>query len=276
MPQAVQDVLDHLAVLPPFPRVTTRLLELLGSDSASFNEIASVVATDPSLAMKVIHVANSPFYMLRRPVQSVKDAVLVLGVSTVRTITVSVSITKGLSAIHVRSDMFDMLSFWTHSFATATAGYKLGVQRDKSRADSYFLAGLIHDIGKIIIASHWPEVWRGIMSTLKNSPTTYEEVEARMFGSTHYALAAELCRRWSFPEELTNLVGHIPLGVSDSQPDDPSLQLMVSAHRIVNAEGFLFPVESAVRTSSLTENEVNIGKSLWADIVHQLQLLEHK
>lgn len=276
MPQAVQDVLEHLSALPPFPKVTTRLLEMLGNDSVSPKELASVIASDPSLVMKVIHVANSPFYMLQRPVGSVKDAVLVLGISTVKNITTSVSITNGLLAIQIRPDVFDMLSFWKHSYGGAIASYKLGTERDKSRADSFYLAGLIHDVGKMVVASHWPEVWRGIISTLKSSSATYEEVEARMFGSTHYELAAELCRRWGFPEELTRLVERIPQGLRGAHPDDPALQLMVSAHRIANAEGFLFPAESAVEAYKLTATEGRIGKTLGADVEHQLQLLEHK
>ena len=127
-----------------------------------------------------------------------------------------------------------------------------------------------------MVASHWPEVWRGIISTLKNSSATYEEVEVRMFGSTHYELAAELCRRWGFPKELTRLVEGIPQGLSGAQSDDPSLQLMTSAHRIADAEGFLFPAESAVEVHKLTATEAHIGKSLGADVEHQLQLLEHK
>lgn len=124
MTQTVSSVLDHLSSLPPFPKVAAKLMVLLDDPSISPNELSEVLSMDPALVMKVIHASNSPFYMLSKPVETVNQAVLVLGIKTIKTITTASAIVQGVSQIQPRPDVFDIDKFWKHSYATAIAAKK--------------------------------------------------------------------------------------------------------------------------------------------------------
>jgi putative nucleotidyltransferase with HDIG domain len=274
MPLAVDEVLDHLSGLPPFPKVTTKLLAMLEDDSVSVDDLSRIISADPSLVLKALHLANSPFYMVSKPVESVKEAVTVLGINTIKSITTAVSVQKGLAAVKPRTDAFDMLGFWRHSYATAIAANKLGRRSDPGIADTLYVAGLIHDIGKVILAFYWPEVWRGIVNSLRVSTESFVEVELRLFHWSHIQIGAQLCRNWQFPDRIVDMVEH------HHDPIEPTtrahLGLLLQAHRLAIQSGFGFPVlKDSVQYQVESNPELrSIAETLPADVEYQLRVLE--
>lgn len=240
MAQSVVDVVQHLTVLPPFSQVTAKLLAMIDDDTVSIDELNAVVSADPSLAAKVIHLSNSPFYMVSRPVESVREALIILGVNSIKNIVAGISIQQGLAAVQPRTDVFNMIDFWKHSYATAIIAKKMGSQVDRKLSETLYLAGLVHDVGKLIMAYYWPEVWKSIVHTLLISHELYCDVEARMFPQTHSEIAGELFRNWRFPSSITQLVEHHHNESPLSEIARP-LQLLRQADLIVNAAGFSFP-----------------------------------
>ncbi|MEW6052078.1 MAG: HDOD domain-containing protein [Candidatus Zixiibacteriota bacterium] len=242
MPRAVADVLQQLSMLPPFPKVTTKLLAMLQDDTVSMDDLAVVVSSDPSLATKVIHLSNSPFYMVARQVETVKDALFVLGVGSIKSITTGLSIQKGLNQLQPRSALFNMQDFWKHSYATAIVANKLGARRDRKLGDSLYLAGLIHDVGKMIMAYYWPEVWKGIVKTQAQTSEPVYDIEARLFHHTHAAIAAELFRNWKFPPAVIELVEYHHACEPVQGAPGVERSLLWTANVLVNAHGHGFPL----------------------------------
>lgn len=273
MTQSVADVVDHLSALPPFPKVTTRLFTLLNDDTASADVLASVISADPSLSMRVVHLANSPFYMLARPVQSVKEAVLVLGINTIKNITTAASLMKGLSALQPRTDVFDMMEFWKHSNATAIASHRLAARRMPALADSLYLAGLIHDIGKVIVAFHWPEVWKAIVNTMHHTDEEYYVVEQRLFHGSHADIAASLCRNWSFPLQIVEAV-RLHHEKSPAAEYRMSSEVLTSANRLARVTGLACPMVRAVNLDDLPAEQMEIARQLPDEVAYQLSTLE--
>lgn len=274
MAQAVADVIEQLSSLPPFPRVTTKLLRLLDDGSVSLDDLASVISSDPSLVMKVIHIANSPFYMCSRPVESVKDAVLILGINAIKSITTAVSVQKGLRAFTPRTDVFDQTQFWKHSYATAIMARKLMHRIDKRQSDKFYLVGLIHDVGKLIQAFYWPDTWQAAVNLLRQEATNYETVETRVFSCSHSEITAQLCTNWQFPEEIVELMteqtraakGEVPLA---------EMSVLSKANLLANYAEFVFPVEQSYQfDESMTAEYTEILSELPAEVAYQLRVLE--
>jgi HD-like signal output (HDOD) protein len=275
MSHGVSEVLDHLTGLPPFPKVTTKLLTMLNDDSISADDLSHVISSDPSLVLKVLHLANSPFYMLSKSIDNVKEAVLVLGINTIKSITTAASIQKGITSVKPRIDAFDMLGFWRHSYATAIAANKLGYMYDRKLADTLYVVGLIHDIGKVIIACYWPEVWKAIIKTLESSQETYVEVELRLFGQSHSQIGATLCNNWHFPDQIVELVA-CHHDVHDQAPSQ-ALELLMRAHQLAGWYGFSFPTSKSLvhDLSDASQEMQKIGATLSADVEYQLRVLDN-
>ncbi len=274
MPMAVDDVLDRLSGLPPFPKVTTRLLSMLEDDGVAAQDIAQVISTDPSLVLKSLHLANSPFYMVSKPIETVMEAVLVLGINTIKSITTAAAIQKGLAAVKPRADAFDMLGFWRHSYATAIAASKLATGRQKGVADTLYVAGLIHDIGEVILAYYWPEVWLGIVNSFRASTEPLEEIEMRLFHRTHKDIGAQLCRNWLFPDKIVELIERHNDTPDPSTPEH--LRMLHQAHLLVTQCGFGFPLCRQTEPSCEEESEEykSIVETLPGDVDYQLRVLE--
>lgn len=274
MPLAVDEVLDHLSGLPPFPKVTVKLLAMLDDDTISVDELSKVISADPSLVLKVLHLANSPFYMVSKPVESVKEAVLVLGINTIKSITTAASIQKGLASVRPRTDAFDMLAHWRHSYATAIAASKLSRKIDPRLSDTLYVTGLIHDIGKVILAYYWPEVWRAIVHSVSVTHEPVEEVEQRLFQWTHRQIGAQLCRKWQFPDQMIDLISR--LGLTCDPSHQTTIRLLTKAHRLATRAGFAFPGHELVPAGPC-DDDADIGEiseTLAVEVEYQLKVLE--
>jgi HD-like signal output (HDOD) protein len=273
MPQAVADVIQHLSDLPPFPKVTSKLLLVLKDPSVSVDYLASLISSDPSLVMKVIHLSNSPFYMTSRPIENVHDAVFVLGINTIKSITTAVSIQKGLSNLKPRPDIFSMDQFWKHSYATAIVASKLGSRRGAQLADRMYLSGLVHDIGKMIQACFWPEAWKSAINYLKAEPGVFENVEGHLFGQTHANIAATLCRNWRFPTDIVDALE--AMGCKESKPEaEEDGQALLIASAVASAAGFAFPQEESYdAASAIVAPYADYAGMLAGEVRYQLDML---
>jgi HD-like signal output (HDOD) protein len=278
MPQAVSDVLDHLSSLPPFPKVTTRLLAMLDDDRMSVTDLAHVVADDPSLAMKVIHIANSPFYMLTRPVDTIQEAVLVLGINTMKHLSAAASVARGVAQISPRRDVFDMSAYWKHSYATAIVAQKFAKQSNARLAGSVYFAGLVHDVGKVILAYYWPEIWGAITTAMRSAGEPYHIAEQRFFGRTHGELTVQLCRNWRFPDSLVSLIDRAGCLTANSEAAPTGIDYLGDAHRIVGSCGYSFPLVNFGHESisSLPPAAATIAETLADEVEHELAMLEGK
>jgi two-component system cell cycle response regulator len=274
MPLAAADIIEQLSELPPFSKVTTRLLSMLDDESVSFQEISQVISTDPSLVMKVLQMSNSPFYMVSHPIESIKDAVLILGITTLKHLTTSISVQKGLSKLTPRKDVFDMLAFWKHSYAMAIASSELSRRKSAVTSDRFYLAGLIHDTGKLVQAYYWPEAWKATINLLKAGSESFENVEQYMFTIPHRKITSTLCRNWQFPEKIVVLLEQDRHSECNEAHSSEREMIFATANAIINARGFHFPVEEIreVPCENL-DQYADIMDTLESEVGRQLSIL---
>lgn len=241
MSQAINDIINDLSRIPPFPEVTTKLLRLLDDSDAPVEELAQLIASDPSLMLTVIHMANSPFYMCSRRIENIRDAVLVLGINTIKGITTAISVQQGLRKLCPPSHRFDHLAYWRHAYATAIAAARLAHERDVVVREKVYFVGLIHDVGKIFEIYYWPDSWDAILKLVQGGDMSYADAESQILGFRHFEIACQVLARWQFPPDIVELVRFIHTGESSTAALDSSRRILTLAHQIPAVTGYHYP-----------------------------------
>ena len=191
--------LASLRDLPPSPRTLDDAWKVLGQETTSLTALADVLQRDPALTAKLLRLANSSYYGLPRPVSEVRTACIVLDFELIRSLAVGVSVLDGLSRSVDRA--LHLSVFWRHCVGTGTAAQALA-RRASLDVSTAFCAGVLHDLGKLVLATLSPARW----TRAEQSGAGGEVSE---FGASHAEVGAWLGARWHFPTELVDAIrGH--------------------------------------------------------------------
>jgi diguanylate cyclase (GGDEF)-like protein/putative nucleotidyltransferase with HDIG domain len=191
--------------LPSISVVVVRLLQLTRDDTTSIDDLVKLVETDPALGMAVLRRVNSAAYGLRNKIATLKQAVIILGFTSIRAIAVEVLLYE--QVVRRVDTHFDSLSYWRHSLAVAYLSRTMARQLGYPDADIAYSAGLLHDIGKIIMEAYGRISYSSIIPQLQESACSAYEAELRLVGVGHDALGGYFCARWEFPRQITLAVG---------------------------------------------------------------------
>lgn len=211
--------IDGLTDLPALSPVVAQLLATLGRDDAGVAEIGEIIRQEPVLTVKVLRAANSAFYAGRAPATSIRDALLRLGLVTVRRLTMVMSL---YNALPVRGTRIIQRHFWQHSLAVAQAAAVIG-HHSETRPDGVdneviFLAGLLHDIGLLVLASHYPKEFDAAALVAKRDKIGFAEAELVALGTDHGELGGILTAHWGLPEVIAGpLSAHHHVEIPESE-----------------------------------------------------------
>ncbi len=195
----LQMVVADLDRLPALPEVVQDLMDYLQRPEVDVGQVAYRIARDPALAAKLLRVANSSFYGLQRQVATIPDALTVLGLRAARTLVIGAAVVTHFQALVVAG--YNQRAFWLHSAGTALCARvlarELGVNMENS-----FTAGLLHDIGRLILAARFPEKYRSVMAYRSEHDCHLIEAEQEILGFGHTQIGAALAVCWKFPPEI--------------------------------------------------------------------------
>ncbi len=186
-------------VLPSLPEVVTELVAMIGQEYVHGAQLSRVVSRDPALAGATLKLANSSFFGLAGRVASMQDAVTLIGVNGVRNMLLILGMRNTLRPA---AGSFDTHAFWLHALETAAASRAL-VREHPSMGDEAFLAGLIHDLGKLLIACARPELLERIQSHAWREGCSYAEAECAIGDVNHEEAGLALAEAWRLPDHLS-------------------------------------------------------------------------
>lgn len=211
------EMIARLHKLPAMPVVAAELLSSLANDNTEVDALARRIAQDQAITARVLRVANSPFYGLQTQVGSIRDAIVVLGFSSVRSLVLTATVVNGLPA--GRCPGFNQERFWRHGLGVAVAARALARQLDLKN-DQLFIAGLLHDVGQLAMVVVAPENYAAVIATARERDCTLEEAEMSAFGYDHAAVGAALAQRWNFPQDIREALAfhHHPAGGTPGGP----------------------------------------------------------
>ena len=211
----LQTVLADIERLPVLPEVVQDLLDYLQGEKVDVGGVAARIARDPALAAKLLRVANSSFYGLQGHVATIPDALVVLGLRAVRTLVTGAAVTSHLQNLGLAGN--DQHDFWQHSAGTALCARALAREVDASPENAY-TAGLLHDIGRLILAGRFPGEYRRVTGYRALHDCHMIDAEQEVLGFDHAQVGAALAARWKFPAEIAKAIAghHAPM----EQPAD--------------------------------------------------------
>lgn len=193
--------IEQVGELPTLPHVVQKLASMIGRPNVSAEEIGALIEKDQVLSAKVLRLANSPFYGFPSRIASVAHAVVVLGLNVV----------KGLTLCATAFDMMKnagMNELWRHSLGVAITAHILGTKASLKNPEEVFVAGLLHDIGKVVLYVKWTDVGRHITATTQKTGRSLMEAEQDLFDVTHADVGGWLATAWHLPTSLREPILH--------------------------------------------------------------------
>ena len=203
--EQIRHLASRVAGLPALPMIASRLLEAVDDPQTSAAEMAALISSDPALAARLLKLANSAFYGFPRQIGTVNLAVVVLGFETVRDLCLSVIITDCFFQ-NTDDIPFEMEDFWRHSLATAVGARMVYRMCDARHPGEGFIAGLVHDLGKLFFGRYFPEDYKEVINRVRDEGLALLEAEKEVFSVTHPNAGAWLLEEWNLPIWLVNAV----------------------------------------------------------------------
>lgn len=185
--------------LPVFPQVATQILALTENQNVSAREYERIISQDAALASKILRTANSPYFGGHGNITTLPRALSVLGVNTIRSICLTVAFQSALS-LKGLDKRFIVNNFWQHSLAVACAAKILACLKRDPLAEEAFIAGLLHDIGKLALCMFLPLEANLVFTTMEKSAISQYEAEMQCLEITHEEIGALAAERWGLPE----------------------------------------------------------------------------
>lgn len=189
------------------PDVYLRLREVMDSGEASMEDVAQVLSLDPALAARVLRIANSAFYGFRSQVDTVSRAAGILGMQKIHDLALAACVSKAVEGLN--NPLMDLNTFWYRSVHCGFLAKQIAEGAGMRQAESLFVRGLLHDIGHLVLFSHYPEESRQALACSEQGLEARLAAEREGIGIDAMQLVAELSRIWQLPASFVDTFSHL-------------------------------------------------------------------
>ncbi|RKY28669.1 MAG: hypothetical protein DRP79_02080 [Planctomycetota bacterium] len=193
----VNRLISTIDTVPPLPVVVSSVLRVAESPNSNAADLAAVVSDDTALTARVLRVVNSPFYGFARKVTTVTESVVLLGFETIVNLVIGITVARTMDA--GESHVLDRRRFWQHSLGTAAAARILSDLVDYPNPEETFIAGLMHDIGKLFFDEYLPDEYAAVVSRLRAGEGDELKVERDVLRTDHTLAGEMLLKKWHLP-----------------------------------------------------------------------------
>lgn len=219
---ALRRLVSRLHSLPSLPVLYTQIVQELSSPEPSIEKISRIITRDPSMTAKLLQLVNSSFFSFYSHVTDPSRAVTILGLDKIRSLVLSIHIFASLK--DAESERFNLQALWDHNLITAQCARRISesLSRDKLFQEQAYMAGLLHDIGKVILMANLPDDFAKVFSEPSADPSAVWEAEIAAFGAGHGETGAYLLGLWGLPSDIVQAVAfHHNPGASPDQKISP-------------------------------------------------------
>lgn len=201
--QEIDQLLNDIERLPSFPDIVHKVLQMVRDSEADFQAVAKEISKDVGLTSDILRISNSAYYSPSREIRSVHEAIVILGLKAVKDI-VMVSAARGILKQPITGYRIEERDMWDHSLAVASLSAKIATDfKTKTPADVAFTAGLLHDVGKVVLSQTFRKAYVQISMDFKQNPNQrFTELEKKYMGYNHSEVGAILLKKWNFPTDL--------------------------------------------------------------------------
>ncbi|MCP4566895.1 MAG: HDOD domain-containing protein [FCB group bacterium] len=236
--RTVDKLLEQLGDLPSAPIILSQALQLTSDLQSSISDLTRSLSADQSLSAKVIRISNSPFYARLQRVASLDEAIRILGFKQLKSIIITATtyqMFENCAHAKVATDL------WHHSLSTAIGSRMIAQKYGQVDKEESYLAGLLHDIGKLALLKLTPNVYEEIIEIVKMTKVSFIDAEDKELGFNHTDVGKSLLVNWEFPTQIITAVAeHHTSNLKQRSPTLQSSQIISLADSISRFNGASF------------------------------------
>jgi putative nucleotidyltransferase with HDIG domain len=190
--------IENIGSLPTVPDTLRKLSRIMEKPNVSLTEVASFVQSDPALTFRILKMVNSAVYGFPGRIASVSHAIMLLGLNVVKGLLLGVSVFELMQKA--------MTGLYEHSMGCAAAARIIAQKKGLREPEEAYVAGLIHDIGKVVMALEFTKAYEGALALAEKEHIAIMQAEKKFFADNHAALGGVLSEKWRFPKKLTEAI----------------------------------------------------------------------
>lgn len=204
--EALERLFSRISDVTTLPQIAQRVLTVARDENATNEDLRRVIQHDPALVARVLRRVNSSMYGLPHRVADLSKAIVLLGFREIQAMALTVFVSKMFDSQRLPGN-FSREALWGHSIGVAVMARLIASVCGLPRPDEAYVAGLLHDLGYILLDQHLPTHFARVVDALETSKPTYD-VEQRLLTFDHALLGAYVAQRWNFPDEIVDAIGY--------------------------------------------------------------------
>jgi putative nucleotidyltransferase with HDIG domain len=215
---SIQNVLAQVKDFPTLPTIYSTLLDVMANPRSTVQDVANVITKDIASSAKILKTVNSSIYGIQVKIDTISQAIFHLGFNEVKNLVIALSIVDMFAKVKTLS-AFNIVEFWKHSIAVACISRMLGTLVGIKNVENFFLAGIVHDIGKLFFLKHYDEEYIKAVELVQEEEIYIKDAETKIFGLSHLAVGDLLAEKWSLPPSIRNTIKNHTTAVVNGQID---------------------------------------------------------
>jgi len=217
----LRELIEQSPQISSLPTIFYRINEAVEDPECSFVEIGEIISGDPSLAARLLRIVNSLFFGFPSEIETISHAVTIVGMAQLQDLALATTVVNQFKGIS--KELISMEKFWLHSVATGLAARIIAVYRREPNADRFYLMGMLHDLGRLVLFLNLPEKMEKVFEHHEKGGLLHDS-ENEVIGADHAAVAGMLLKVWELPEMLQEAVAqhHAP-NLSSQYPTAASI-----------------------------------------------------
>ena len=262
-PKVLRHKVENINTLPTVPGVLKRLSVVIEKPRITLVEISAFISNDPALTTKVLKMVNSAIYGFPGRIASVSHATMLLGLNVIKGLLLGVSVFELMQKT--------MNGLYEHSLGCAIASRIIAQKKGVKEPEEVSVAGLLHDIGKVILALEYPKEYQAAMNEAQEKRISIFDAEKNQFNATHANVGSWLAEKWRFPRNLIDVIEfHHRPALSKNAPLETAVVHM--ADLLVRARGFGFAGDNFVpEVNTIAYELLKLSESDIKDVLRELE-----
>ncbi len=214
--EEVQRKVRSISKLTTLPQIATTVLELVENPKTSASKLGEVISSDQVLTARILKLANSAYYGFPRRISTLNLAIVVLGFNALRDLVMSISVIDQFT--NTIDPEWEVERFWRHAFIVGMGARQMARQQRQALAGEAFVAGLLHDIGYLVMIQHFPKIFEKTYEFARERNVPLIHAEYTLWGFSHAEIGAWLAEGWNLPEKIVRVIRfhHNPEKAQDS------------------------------------------------------------
>lgn len=204
---SLEEIINRVEDVPSLPMVTSRIMELTEDPDATVTDIEREILKDQGLTSRVLRLANSVYYGFPRRIHTISEATVLLGFKVIKSITLAATVSKVMLR-ELPGYGLERQGLWTQSQACAMIARNIARELKYKNSDHAYVAGLLHDIGKVILNTYVGEKYQDILALVENKGKSFLEAEREILGFDHGQVGARVAEKWNLPEDLVEAIAY--------------------------------------------------------------------